>query len=492
MDPVTSLPWDRLVARLRSHDLLVAAPAEGPAVTGVVDDSRTVESGALFCAVRGWETDGHQFLDDAISRGAAAVVVEDNGTSAVPAMVVRDSRAAARLLASLWYHDPASAMTLLGVTGTNGKTTTVALTRHLLNDSGSCGSIGTLGAVDGNGQLVASTAGQLTTPGAVDLQATLARLRGRQVDTVVMETSSHSLDQGRLDGLNFSVAVFTNLTRDHLDYHPSMADYRAAKLRLLSYLGQRGRATAVVNADDPAWQDVTAPDMIRVGRDPSADLRIGEVLFDAAGSTFAVDGRLGQALVRLPLLGEFNVSNASQALAAAVASGRGLVESAERLAEAPQVPGRMEVLHAGRFTVLRDYAHTPDALLRALTTLRPLTRERLIVVFGCGGDRDRGKRPEMGEVAARHSDLPVATSDNPRTEDPEEILDDVERGMGQSNFLRHPDRRAAIRLALEQAGEGDTVLLAGKGHEDYQIIGREKIPFDEALIVREELGDGLD
>jgi len=487
---VTPLSWDALLARLRRDDLVVSAPAEGPDWSGVADDSRAVAAGSVFCAVRGSEADGHSYLADAMARGAVAAVVERPVQLELPAITVRDSRAAARRLAELWYGEPAAHMELCGVTGTNGKTTTVALIRHLLNEAGTCGSIGTLGAVDGAGAAVPSSAGQLTTPGTVDLQATLAAMARRSVSRVVMEASSHSLDQGRLDGLEFAVAAFTNITRDHLDYHRSMEEYRDAKLRLLSYLAPGG--AVVVNADDPAWTDMPARDVFRVGRDPGSDLQVSEVTLSAAGSSFVLAGRRGRSVVRLPLLGEFNVSNAALSVAAALSLGYELEDAAGRLISAPQVPGRMEVLHAGRFSVLRDYAHTPDALYRALTALRPLTSGRLIVVFGCGGDRDRGKRPEMGSIAAQYSDLPVVTSDNPRNEDPERILDDVEGGMGQARRLREVDRRAAIRQALGAASEGDTVLLAGKGHEDYQIVGNEKLPFDEAVIISEELGGDLE
>jgi UDP-N-acetylmuramoyl-L-alanyl-D-glutamate--2,6-diaminopimelate ligase len=298
-----------------------------------------------------------------------------------------------------------------------------------------------------------------------------------------METSSHSLDQGRLDGLAFAAGVFTNVTRDHLDYHGTMEDYLAAKLRLATLLAPGG--TAVVNADDPAWDALPAgiPRLTFGVAGETADLRAEDLVLAAAGSRFRLAGRFGAADVEFPLLGDFNVANGLGAAGAALALGHPLAEVAARLSDAPQVPGRMERIATRPCTVLRDYAHTPDALERALRTLRPLTRGRLIVLFGCGGDRDRGKRPMMGRLAADLADLAVVTSDNPRTEDPEAILTDIEAGMGGVAHRREVDRRRAIALALEEGAEGDTILLAGKGHETYQVIGTEKQPFDELEIV---------
>ncbi|HEX5818352.1 MAG TPA: UDP-N-acetylmuramoyl-L-alanyl-D-glutamate--2,6-diaminopimelate ligase, partial [Gemmatimonadales bacterium] len=403
--------------------------------------------------------------------------------------VVTDARRAAIELAKAWHGDPAASLVLVGITGTNGKTTTTALVRHLFNAAGTAGSIGTLGAFDGAGHDVPSTAGSLTTPGPVDLQATLAALVARGCTHVAMETSSHSLDQGRLDGLGFAAGVYTNFTRDHLDYHGTMEAYLAAKLKLSTLL--RAGGVEVVNADEPAWCDLPAhrPRVTFGRRAPDADVRAVHEELDALGSRFTLEGRFGTADVRLPLLGDFNIENALAAAATALGLGEPLARVAERLSEAPQVPGRMEVVSERPCAVLRDYAHTPDALERALRTLRPLTRGRLIVLFGCGGDRDRGKRPLMGRIASELSDLAVVTSDNPRTEDPEGILDDIMAGMGNDGQrLRISDRRLAIATALDTAHPGDTVLLAGKGHETYQIIGTTKHPFDERAIVREALG----
>jgi UDP-N-acetylmuramoyl-L-alanyl-D-glutamate--2,6-diaminopimelate ligase len=305
-----------------------------------------------------------------------------------------------------------------------------------------------------------------------------------------METSSHALDQRRVDGLAFAAAVFTNLTRDHLDYHGTMEAYRAAKLRLVGLLSADG--VAAFNIDDPSWRGITsAPHAVTFSvHDPSADVSARDIRYLAGGSRFLLVTPTGAHPVSLPLIGDFNIANALGAAAAALAVGVPVAQVSERLSSAPQVPGRLELLRTVP-TVLRDYAHTPDALDRALRAVRPFTREsvdrasRLIVVFGCGGDRDRGKRPEMGRIAEALADVAVVTSDNPRTEDPEGILDDIEAGMSRGTQARITDRREAIAHALRIAGPHDVIVLAGKGHETYQIRGTTTYPFDESIIVNE-------
>ena len=467
--------------------LLVECRGELPATaSAITDDSRAVADGALFVAVRGSARDGHDFLAAAEQLGATAAMVEDASRTTLPALVVRDGRRAAAVAATAAFGEPARQLRLVGVTGTNGKTTTAGILRHLLDGADRrSASIGTLGVLVGSEGVELPGGGGLTTPGPVELQRLLRALVDRGVGTVAMEVSSHSLEQRRVEGLRFEAAVFTNLTRDHLDYHGTMEEYFASKALLVAQIAPGG--AAVLNADDDAWRALpAAPRTVRFSTaDRVADVYARRVVFGPRGSEFTLHApESAAAKVRLPLIGDFNVSNAVGAAAAAIALGMSAAEAAARLASVPQVPGRLELV-AEHPSVLRDYAHTPDALERALDAVRPFATGRLIVVFGCGGDRDRGKRPEMGAIAERKADVAILTSDNPRTEDPERILDDVEAGMKGRNHERVEDRRAAIERALAIAGEADVVLLAGKGHETYQIRGTTKLPFDEKEIVHE-------
>jgi UDP-N-acetylmuramoyl-L-alanyl-D-glutamate--2,6-diaminopimelate ligase len=485
-----------VVDALARAGVLVDAPetrgSPSLSITGLTADARRLERGMLFCAVRGAVLDGHTFVADAAARGAAAALVEVRQPVDLPQVLVRNGRRAAAIAAEAWYRRPAARLQMIGVTGTNGKTTSVILARHVLSALWPMGAIGTLGAFDPAGAAVESEAGNLTTPGPIDLQATLADLVDRGAGGVAMEVSSHSLDQGRVDGLTFRAAIFTNLTRDHLDYHETFDAYFAAKAKLVGYLADDG--LAVINADDAAWARLPhAPRRITFtaeGSGKAADVTARDMRVDAEGAHFTLVTRQGSFPVALPLLGRFNVANALGVAACAVGLGVPTKVVAERLTTSPQVPGRMERIAVDPCVVLRDYAHTPDALERALETVRDLTSPsgRVIVVFGAGGDRDRGKRAPMGEIAVRLADIAVVTSDNPRTEDPEKILDDVEAGMtgggGGRPHYRIVDRRAAIGQALELAREGDTVLLAGKGHETYQVVGTTKEPFDEREVVR--------
>ena len=455
-----------------------------PTIETITDDSRTVVRGALFIAVRGAERDGHAFLAVAAERGATAAIVDDPSRTAMPALVVSDTRRAAAIAATEFYGRPAESLRLVGVTGTNGKTTTVGMLRHLLDEpTARAASIGTLGVlVGGTGEPLDGGAG-LTTPGPVELQRVLRVLYERGVRTVAMETSSHALHQRRVEGLTFEAGVFTNLTRDHLDYHGTMEEYFAAKSLLVSQLAREG--VAVINADDRAWDSLPpAPRRVRFGLGAAADVRARHIRSTPDGSRFTLELWDESHDVVLPLIGDFNVANALAAAAAARALGVNGARIAARIATMPQVPGRLEIVNE-RPTVLRDYSHTPDSLERAIAAVRPFAAGRLIVVFGCGGDRDRGKRPEMGRIAARGADVAIVTSDNPRTEDPERILDDIEAGMDDVPHERIEDRRDAIARALDLAGSDDLVLLAGKGHETYQVRGTTKLPFDERQIVHE-------
>lgn len=477
-----------IVDALRRAGLLHSVRGAMPAVlSSLTDDSRAAGPGSLFAAVKGSARDGHAFLPHVEGQGAAAAIISDADATTLPAIVVSDSRRAVAVAAAAWYGQPAHALQLVAVTGTNGKTTSASMLRHLLSTRAKpAASIGTLGVLVGSEGHPLPGGSGLTTPGPIELQRVLRELVDAQVSWVAMEASSHALHQHRLDGLRFSVALFTNLTRDHLDYHGTMEEYFAAKAMLLEQLTADG--CVVTNADDPAWAGlpVTSHRRLRFSAGANvADVYARRTEFTPSGSNFTLHAPATDAVkVQLPLLGDFQVENAVGVAAVGVALGRPLAEIAERLSTMPQVSGRLERLSV-RPAVLRDYAHTPDALERALESVRPFAKGRVIVVFGAGGDRDRGKRPEMGRVAARLADVCIVTSDNPRTEDPERILDDIVAGMPAAKILREEDRRQAITLAIDLAGDGDLVLLAGKGHETYQIRGTTSYPFDEAQIVAE-------
>jgi UDP-N-acetylmuramoyl-L-alanyl-D-glutamate--2,6-diaminopimelate ligase len=479
-----SLTLHALGEVLRSAGLLTELHGPGDVVvSGVSQDSRSVRPGDLFLAWAGTAADAHDFLPAAEAAGAVAAVVERRVDARIPQLVVDDGRRAAAIAAQAVLGTPARDLFLVGITGTNGKTTTAMLARHLLAIKGPAAAVGTLGVVDGDGVWPGSEG--LTTPGPVQLATWMRAFANRGFRNVVMETSSHALDQRRLDGLRFRVGVFTNLSQDHLDYHGDLDRYRAAKARLVSLVAPDG--VLVVNGDDRAWDDLDA-DGRRVRtfavRAP-ADVRAEDLRMDAGGSRFTLVAGKERALVTLPLLGTFNVENALAAAAVAWAAGMTASEIATRLSAVPQVSGRLEAVARDPYAVLIDFAHTPDALEGVLGAVKPLTSGRLIVVFGAGGDRDRSKRRPMAEAVARHADVVVLTSDNPRTEDPERILDDLETGLVGVEHVRIADRRAAIGHALALAAPGDSVVLAGKGHETYQVVGREKRPFDERVVVRE-------
>ncbi len=475
----------RLAERLRNEALLLSASPGDARLTGITADSRDVRPGDLFCAWAGTAVDAHAFLGQAAAAGAVAALVERRMQDlSIPQIEVRDGRRAAAAAAALVYGDPQDALRLAGVTGTNGKTTTVWLTRHILSRAAPAASIGTLGVRLADGSLLPGSEG-LTTPGPVESARLLRDLADDGIAAVAMEASSHALAQGRLEALRFDAAVFTNLSRDHLDYHGTMEAYRAAKLTLLELLRPEG--VAVLNADEPAWAGAAsrAPRRVTFGRAEGAEVRARDVELAPDGARFRLHTPQAEADVRLPLVGAYNVDNALAAAAASIALGISPADVAAALSDAPQVPGRLERVADSPCPVLTDYAHTPDALERALAALRPQVPGRLIVVFGAGGDRDRGKRPLMARAAERGADLVVVTSDNPRTEDPDAIIDEIVAGFEGRSFLRITDRRAAIGRALEEAGPGDAVLLAGKGHEDYQVVGTRKVPFDERRVVRE-------
>ena len=437
---------------------------------------------------RGGGADGNAFVDDAIRKGAVAVVCDGGpGRGDFPAVIVPDAGTAAGVLANAVRDDPSHAIQVLGVTGTNGKTTVAYLLRSLLASVGQrCGMIGTVEIDDGR----RVTPATMTTPGPVDLADLLATMRDNGCAAAAMEVSSHALAQGRAAGVRFAGAGFTNLTGDHLDYHGTMDLYAAAKAVL--FAGLDPTAAAVVNAGDP-WaarmlRDTNAS-TTTFGVDRPADYAATEIAASAGGTRFVLGTPNGTAAVDMKLVGRHNVENALCAAAlAAQTFGLTPQQLADGLAQADGAPGRLQRVDAGQpFGVMVDYAHTDDALANVLTALRPVTRNKLRVVFGCGGDRDRTKRPRMAAVAERLADAVYVTSDNPRTEDPTTILAEIVTGLKGEPALVEPDRRTAIRRVLADAGEGDVVLIAGKGHENYQIVGTTKHPFNDAEEARRAL-----
>lgn len=444
-----------------------------------------MEHGDLFLAWKGTGFDAHDFVPAAVEQGAVATVVERPVDVDVPQLVVTDGRRAAALAAAAVMGSPSLEVLTVGVTGTNGKTTTALLIRHLLAADMPTAVIGTLGVLDDRG-VRPGTEG-LTTPGPVQVAVWLRDLADGGISAVILEASSHALAQYRLDGVTFDVAVFTNLTQDHLDYHGDSAAYLSAKARLIELVAPGG--TVVVNGADPAWAslDVAGRKLRTFAVDSAADLTATDVVLEPGGTTFTLTLDGASHSIRTPLVGLYNVENALAAIAAALAAGVSTTRIVERLATAPQPTGRLEAVVTEPFTVLIDFAHTPAALEGALAAVKSFTRGRLIVVFGAGGDRDRTKRAPMAEAVRGLADLIVLTSDNPRTEDPECILDDLAEGLGDSEYVRLVNRQDAIRAALEVARPGDTVVLAGKGHETYQVIGTEKRPFDERAIVLDAL-----
>lgn len=464
---------------------------ENQTFTGVQSDSRKVGPGDLFLCVRGLVVDGHRFAAKAVEQGAAALVVEEPLPLDVPMLVVKDVRFAMAVIASRFYGYPSREMKVIGVTGTNGKTTTTYILEKILTDRGlRTGLMGTVRMRIGEEEFPAEN----TTQEALELQRNFRRMRDVGTDYCLMEVSSHALDLGRVKSVRFRTALFTNLTQDHLDYHKTMEDYRSAKGLLFSRLGNElpgdpeERSYAVLNADDPAsayYAKQTAVEVLTYGIDNPSDVRAENIRITAKGTSFRLVTYLGETDVHLKLVGKFNVYNALGAVAVSLLEGVSLEQVKESLEGMLPVEGRMEAVDEGQdFLVLVDYAHTPDGLENALAAVKEVAEGRVITVFGCGGDRDRTKRPKMGRIAARYSDYVLVTSDNPRSEDPEAILKDIEpgvldAGLPEEKYAMIADRRTAIQKAIEMASPKDVVLIAGKGHETYQLIKGATLHFDD-------------
>jgi len=469
----------------------VGARPLGPAdvvVSGVAYRSNIAKPGDAFFCVPGFAFDGHDFAADAVAHGASALVVERELPAVdAPQFLVADARIALALGGAQFYGDPSASMQVIGLTGTNGKTTTTYLIDAILRRAGhKTGVIGTVETRVGDERIPASR----TTPESSDLQALLAHMLDESVSAVSMEVSSHAIDLHRVDGVRFAVAAFTNLTQDHLDYHHTLEEYFSVKRRLFTDFEVGAR---VVNIDDPLGEQIAREieGVLTVGRSAAAAVRAESEEPSSTGTVFTLVAPEGARVVRLPLAGGFNVSNALVAAGCAFAIGLDLDNIVDGLEHAPQVPGRLERIDCGQeFAVVVDYAHTPDSLEKATRAVAAVTPGRVIVVFGCGGDRDPEKRPIMGRAAGDNADVVIVTSDNPRSEDPVGIILQVEDGVKQSSatYEVEVDRRTAIARAIALARPGDCVLIAGKGHEDYQIFAERTVHFDDREVAREVLG----
>ena len=463
-------------------------------ISGIEHDSRKITAKNLFVCMEGAHVDGHNFIPQAVGKGAVAVLTTRKNFTPpenISALVVPDMLNALAVIVPYFYDYPARAMRVIGVTGTNGKTTTTYLLREIFKSAGlNVGLIGTIQILIGD----ESFPNPNTTPNVIDLQHLFADMRDKKIQVVVMEVSSHALAENRVAGVEFDTAIFTNLTQDHLDFHGTMENYLRAKAKLFDAVSRKGRKknkTAVINIDDAASTEIIKHclcEKISYGFDSSADLRAAETDIRADGMKFKIRGEFGVMDLTLHITGLFNVYNVLASIGAALAENISPEVIKRALENFRSVPGRFERIFADiPFAVIVDYAHTPDGVKNVLATARQIAKGKIITVFGCGGDRDHKKRPIMGELVAEFSDVVIATSDNPRTEDPEKILDDIERGIGDKIHERITDRRAAILRAVELAAAGDVIMILGKGHENYQILKDKTIHFDDREVAREAI-----
>lgn len=466
-------------------------------ITDIQTDSRRVQPGDLFICLPGHTVDGHDYAAQAAAKGAAAIVCERKLEIDLPQIIVDNSRFAMSVMANAFFGSPSSRMRMIGVTGTNGKTTTTYLIERIMEDQDiKTGLIGTIQMrYDGQSYPMSGT-----TPESLELQRSLQDMASKGVQCCVMEVSSHALEQGRVKGTDFRTAIFTNLTQDHLDYHHTMEEYRAVKGLFFSRLGnvispwKEERKYAVLNADDPAsdyFAAQTAAEVVTYGIDNEANVRASQISITSKGTFFHVHTFKGETDISLRMVGKFNVYNALAAIAAALLEDVPLSAIKASLEALTGVNGRVESVDEGQdFAVIVDYAHTPDGLENVLRTVREFATGKVLTVFGCGGDRDRTKRPLMGKIAAQYSNYIFVTSDNPRTEDPLLILKDIEAGLAEDGVTSDRyelvvDRREAIRKAIDMASPSDVVLIAGKGHETYQLIGGVVHDFDDRLVAKE-------
>ena len=465
---------------------------EDPEITSIENDNRKVKKGSLFICIKGYTVDGHDFAASAVTNGAVAILAERPLDLDVPVIVVNDTTRAMAVLANAFYGQPTKKLHLIGITGTNGKTTTSHLIEKIFADAGKkTGLIGTMYTKIADKTIETKN----TTPESLILQKTFQQMVDAGVSLAVMEVSSHALDLGRVHGCEYDVAVFTNLTQDHLDYHKTMEEYKRAKSLLFAQLGntidQNKPKFAVLNADDPAsdmYSRSTAAHVITYGIDQKADLQVKNIQMTPKGTNFdlIIDSTIYP--IQMQLIGKFSVYNVLASISAALVSGIGIKDVIRSIEGVEGVAGRFELVNADQdFTVIVDYAHTPDSLENVLKTIQHFAKKRVFVIVGCGGDRDRMKRPLMAQIACSMATDPIFTSDNPRSEDPLAILKEMEAGVQGETYQVIPDRKEAIYTAVNQAAAGDVILIAGKGHETYQIIGNVVHDFDDRLVAREAI-----
>jgi UDP-N-acetylmuramoyl-L-alanyl-D-glutamate--2,6-diaminopimelate ligase len=482
----------KLQKLLENLHLLVPYQGENLEITSIENDNRKVQKGGLFICIKGYTVDGHDFAESAVENGAAAILAERALSLDVPVILVKDTTRAMAVLSDAFYGQPTKKLHLIGITGTNGKTTTSHLIEKIFDDTGhKTGLIGTMYTKIAD-QIIET---KNTTPESLTLQKTFHQMVEAGVDTTVMEVSSHALDLGRVHGCDYDVAVFTNLTQDHLDYHKTMDEYKRAKSLLFAQLGNtfehQNPKFAVLNADDPAsemFKRSTAAHVVTYGIDEKADIKAENIEMTATGTNFDLIVDTEKYQIQMQLIGKFSVYNVLASIAVSLVSGIELNKVIKSIESVTGVAGRFELVNAGQdFTVIVDYAHTPDSLENVLKTIQHLVKNKIYCIVGCGGDRDRTKRPLMAQIACRFASDPIFTSDNPRSEDPLAILKEMEAGVQGKAYKTILDRKEAIETAIRQASEGDVILIAGKGHETYQIIGNVVHDFDDRLIARKAI-----
>jgi UDP-N-acetylmuramoyl-L-alanyl-D-glutamate--2,6-diaminopimelate ligase len=469
-------------------------PYKGPNIdiSSIENDNRKVNKGSLFICLKGYTVDGHDFAKSAVDNGAVAIIAERKLDLQVPVVVVKDTFKAMAVIADAFYGQPSQKLHLIGITGTNGKTTTSHLIEKIFADQQrKTGLIGTMYTKIGEEKVENKN----TTPDSLTLQKTFRTMLDKNVEMAVMEVSSHALDLGRVHGTDFDVAIFTNLSQDHLDYHETMEEYKRAKGLLFSQLGNRFNIShpkyAIFNSDDLTYHDykkMTAAHIVTYGIDTEADIKATHIKMTPEGTAFDINIQ-GQAYpITIQLAGKFNVYNVLASIAAALVSNISLTDIISSLEKIEGVPGRFELVKAGQdFSVIVDYAHTPEALENVLKTIKQFADKEIFTVIGCGGDRDKTKRPLMAQIACLYSTIPIFTSDNPRSENPISILKDMEEGVYGQSYHSIVDRKQAIKYAIERARQGDVILIAGKGHETYQTVGGQNFDFDDRQVAKEAI-----